>query len=150
MDEHSARGATLAEGLKDQMERMKRLKAAPDWIDYSKLHPIKIGILGVGWWGTVGHLQPLSEDPKAEVVAVWSRTEEKARGRAEQYNVPRYYTDYRALIDTCELDGVIVASTPSPEMPWSRTPSSAASTTPGSGLSTRPLPPWIRNTSSTR
>jgi isocitrate dehydrogenase (NAD+) len=38
--------AHFGELLRVQMERMKRLKAAPDWIDYSKLHPIKIGILG--------------------------------------------------------------------------------------------------------
>jgi predicted dehydrogenase len=72
----------------------------------------KIGIIGVGWWGTVGHLEPLSDDPKTDLVAVWSRTECKAQERAERYGVPHYYTDYRALIDGCELDGVIVASTP--------------------------------------
>jgi predicted dehydrogenase len=72
----------------------------------------RIGIIGVGWWGTVGHLEPLAGDPKTELVAVWSRTEEKARERAERYGVPRWYTDYRALIDRCNLDGVIVASTP--------------------------------------
>jgi len=32
--------------LTDQMERMTRLKSAPDWIDYSTLDPLKIGILG--------------------------------------------------------------------------------------------------------
>ena len=72
----------------------------------------RIGIIGVGWWGTVGHLEPLADDPKTELVAVWSRTENKAQERAERYGVPRYYTDYRKLIDECELDGVIVASTP--------------------------------------
>ena len=32
--------------LKAQMERMTRIKAAPDWVDFSALSPIKIGILG--------------------------------------------------------------------------------------------------------
>jgi len=72
----------------------------------------RIGIIGVGWWGTVGHLEPLAADPKTELVAVWSRTEQKARERAERYGVPRSFTDYREMIDTCEMDGVIVASTP--------------------------------------
>jgi len=72
----------------------------------------RIGIIGVGWWGTVGHLEPLADDPKTELVAVWSRTESKAQERAARYGVPRYYADYRRLIDECELDGVIVASTP--------------------------------------
>ena len=73
---------------------------------------VRVGIIGVGWWGTVGHLEPLSKDPKAEIVAVWSRTPDKARQRAEQYGVPRYYTDHRRMIDECGLDAVIVASTP--------------------------------------
>jgi isocitrate dehydrogenase (NAD+) len=37
--------------LEDQMKRMERVKAMPDWIDYSKLKPVKIGILagdGIG------------------------------------------------------------------------------------------------------
>jgi len=37
--------------LEVQMERMARMKAAPDWVDYSQLSPIKIGILpgdGIG------------------------------------------------------------------------------------------------------
>jgi len=37
--------------LEDQMKRMERIKAMPDWIDYGKIKPIKIGILagdGIG------------------------------------------------------------------------------------------------------
>ncbi|MDI6844520.1 MAG: isocitrate/isopropylmalate family dehydrogenase [Candidatus Saccharicenans sp.] len=37
--------------LEGQMERVARIKAAPDWVDYSKISPIKIGILpgdGIG------------------------------------------------------------------------------------------------------
>jgi len=32
--------------LQVQMERMERIKAAPEWIDYGTLKPVKIGILG--------------------------------------------------------------------------------------------------------
>jgi predicted dehydrogenase len=72
----------------------------------------RIGIIGVGWWGTVGHLEPLLKDEKAEVVAIYSRTEAKVRERAEKYHIARYFTDYRQMIDTCELDGVVIATTP--------------------------------------
>ncbi len=37
--------------LEAQMKRMERVKAAPDWVDYSKVSPLKIGILagdGIG------------------------------------------------------------------------------------------------------
>jgi len=32
--------------LEAQMKRMEKVKAAPDWIDYSKIKPIKIGVIG--------------------------------------------------------------------------------------------------------
>ena len=73
---------------------------------------LRIGVIGVGWWGTVGHLDPLSVDPKADVVAVWSRTEDKAKMRAEQFAVPRWFTDYREMVSSCEMDAVVIASTP--------------------------------------
>lgn len=72
----------------------------------------KIGIIGVGWWGTVGHLEPLLRDDKAEVIAIYSRTEAKVRERAEKYGIARYFTDYREMIDTCDMDGVVIATTP--------------------------------------
>ena len=37
--------------LENQMKRMERMKSQPEWIDYSKIKPIKIGILagdGIG------------------------------------------------------------------------------------------------------
>ncbi len=41
----------FAKLLEEQMKRMERVKAMPDWIDYSKIQPIKVGILagdGIG------------------------------------------------------------------------------------------------------
>jgi isocitrate dehydrogenase (NAD+) len=38
--------AHFAKLLEVQMERMERVKAAPDWIDYSQVKPIIIGIIG--------------------------------------------------------------------------------------------------------
>jgi predicted dehydrogenase len=73
---------------------------------------VRMAVIGVGWWGTYGHLAPLSEDPLAEVVAVYSRTLAKARQQAEHYGVPRYYDDVDQLLDECELDAVVVATTP--------------------------------------
>ncbi|MCE5259785.1 MAG: Gfo/Idh/MocA family oxidoreductase [Chloroflexi bacterium] len=80
----------------------------------------RIGIIGVGWWGTVGHLEPLLKDEKAEVVAISSRTEAKVKQRAEKYGIKRYFTDYREMIDTCGLDGVVVATTPNMHYEQSR------------------------------
>ncbi|MFH1573670.1 MAG: isocitrate/isopropylmalate dehydrogenase family protein, partial [Acidobacteriota bacterium] len=32
--------------LEAQAKRMERIKSAPDWTDYSKLNPIRLGVLG--------------------------------------------------------------------------------------------------------
>ncbi len=72
----------------------------------------RIAVIGAGWWGTQGHIEPLTHEPQAELVAIYSRTEEKARQRAGQHGIGRYYTDYRRLIDECALDGVVIATTP--------------------------------------
>jgi isocitrate dehydrogenase (NAD+) len=32
--------------LENQMNRMERVKAAPDWIDYGKIKPLKVGLIG--------------------------------------------------------------------------------------------------------
>ncbi len=40
-------GAHFAQIVKEQLERVERLKAGEEWTDYSKLHPIKVGVC----WG---------------------------------------------------------------------------------------------------
>lgn len=71
-----------------------------------------MAVIGAGWWGTVGHLRPLAETPEVELVAVCSRTEAKARRRAEELGIPGVYSDYRRMIDECSLDAVSIATTP--------------------------------------
>ncbi len=36
----------FAKILEAQMKRMERIKSAPGWVDYSKVKPIRIGIIG--------------------------------------------------------------------------------------------------------
>ena len=47
------------------------------------------------------------------VVAVMSRTEERARSYAIQHNVPRWYTDAQELVDDPDVNAVYVATPPS-------------------------------------
>ena len=49
----------------------------------------------------------------SSVVAVMSRSEEKARSYAQRHNVPRWYTDAQKLIDDPEVNAVYVATPPS-------------------------------------
>jgi len=58
------------------------------------------------------HLMAWSCIAEAEIVAVSSRTREKAEQRAAEFNVPAVHTDYRAMLDAESLDFVDIATPP--------------------------------------
>ena len=47
------------------------------------------------------------------VVAVMSRSEEKARSYAQRHGIKRWYTDPQALLDDPEVNAVYIATPPS-------------------------------------
>lgn len=49
----------------------------------------------------------------SKVVAVMSRTEEKAKSYAQRHNIARWYTDAQELIDDPEVNAVYIATPPS-------------------------------------
>lgn len=70
---------------------------------------MKVGIIGAGW---IAHkmaqaLAPLSE---AQVWAIASRSAEKAKEFAQQYNLPRAYSSYEELVSDPEVDLVYIAT----------------------------------------
>ncbi|MCQ2227323.1 MAG: Gfo/Idh/MocA family oxidoreductase [Bacteroidales bacterium] len=70
---------------------------------------MKVGIIGAGW---IAHkmaqaLAPLSE---AKVWAIASRSEEKAKEFAQQYNLPKAYSSYEELVSDPEVDLVYIAT----------------------------------------
>jgi predicted dehydrogenase len=70
----------------------------------------RIGVIGAGWWAAVNHLPLLKANPDCEVVAV------NRLGRAEldalqrKFEIPHAFEDWRQMLETVALDGVIVAS----------------------------------------
>ena len=54
-----------------------------------------------------------SEVPGSSVVAVMSRSEEKARHYAERHAIPKWYTDPQELIDDSEVNAIYIATPPS-------------------------------------
>lgn len=55
----------------------------------------------------------------SSVVAVMSRTAEKARSYAERHGVPRWYTDAQTLIDDSEVNAIYIATPPSSHATYS-------------------------------
>ncbi len=70
----------------------------------------RIGIIGAGWWATYAHLPALTGYPHAQIVAIADPDEARLDAAANAFDVARRHGDYRDMLDTEALDGVIVAT----------------------------------------
>ncbi|MGB9681812.1 MAG: Gfo/Idh/MocA family protein [bacterium] len=68
---------------------------------------MKVGVIGTGSIGKI-HLQAYQSVSNAEVVAVTDMVEERARQVSEAFGIPRYYTDYREMLEKEKLDAVSI------------------------------------------
>jgi predicted dehydrogenase len=70
----------------------------------------RIAVVGTGWWATTAHVPSLAGYDAAELVAVCDARAARARAVAEEFGVPRAYSDLDALLAEEPLDGVIIAT----------------------------------------
>lgn len=70
----------------------------------------RIGVIGTGWWATYAHLPTLMNNPRAEVVGIADSSAERLAQAGEHFGIANQFTDYHALLDRDDLDGVIVAT----------------------------------------
>ncbi|MCS6860257.1 MAG: Gfo/Idh/MocA family oxidoreductase [Abditibacteriales bacterium] len=73
-------------------------------------HQLKVGIIGVGHIGR-SHLKSFAACEQAEVVAIADVNEAALRAVAEEYHVPRAFTDYRDLLQL-DVDAVSICTPP--------------------------------------
>src|SRR5512139_2527026 len=70
---------------------------------------IRVGIVGPGRIANMVHAPSLTLCPEiCDLVAVASRTEEKARAFAAQWGIPRVYSDWRTLLADADIDAVVI------------------------------------------
>lgn len=69
---------------------------------------IRVGLVGVGNWARYGHIPALKLLPEYEIVAVSSRSLEKARDIAKTFNIPHAYGEAQQLVEDAEVDLVVV------------------------------------------
>ena len=70
---------------------------------------IRVGIIGAGRIAGFVHLPSLGLCPDlCDVIAVASRTKEKAKAFAEQWGIPRVYPDWTTLLADPEVDAVVI------------------------------------------
>jgi|YNPMSStandDraft_1061717.scaffolds.fasta_scaffold00078_25 predicted dehydrogenase len=70
---------------------------------------IKVGVIGAGSIGKV-HLQAYQAVPDVKVVAVTDIVEERAKQAVESFGIPRYYTDYKEMLEKEDLDAVSICT----------------------------------------
>lgn len=83
------------------------------------METIKVGIIGAGW---IAHkmaeaLAPLAD---AEVLAIASRSEKKAKDFADEYGIKRYYGSYEQVVEDPDVDLIYVATPHSHHYPHTR------------------------------
>lgn len=77
------------------------------------IRKIRWGFIGCGEVTEKKSGPAFSEIEGSEVVAVMSRSAEKARSYAERHAVPRWYTDPQSLVDDADVNAVYIATPPS-------------------------------------
>jgi predicted dehydrogenase len=70
-----------------------------------------VGIVGTSWWSDAMYFPALASHPIGRFTAVCGRDKERTRAAAARWNVAHAFTDWKAMLDSNEIDAVIVAST---------------------------------------
>ena len=73
--------------------------------------PVRIAVIGTGWWATATHIPALLEDPGVELVALCDVSAERVQAAAAAFGIERTYTDHRALLAETRPEAVVVATT---------------------------------------
>lgn len=73
--------------------------------------PVRVAVIGTGWWATATHIPALQDDPNADLIALCDANQERVQAAGAAYGVERVYTDHRVLLEKERPDAVVVATT---------------------------------------
>ncbi|OYT67772.1 MAG: hypothetical protein B6U65_02185 [Candidatus Wolframiiraptor sp. EX4484-121] len=73
------------------------------------MRKVRFAVIGLGWFGEK-HAHVLSKLPHAELFAVCSRTESRAREIARRYGAKKWYTSWEKTASDPEIDAVSVVT----------------------------------------
>ena len=71
---------------------------------------IRVGVIGTSWWSDILILPSLSNHPQANIVAICGRNVTRTQEVATKHDIPKIFTNYQEMIETGELQAVVVAS----------------------------------------
>ena len=72
--------------------------------------PVRVGLIGTSWWADAMYMPPLAAHEAAAVVAVCGRNPATTIAFADRWGIPERFDDPMAMLDSVELDALIVAS----------------------------------------
>jgi predicted dehydrogenase len=72
--------------------------------------PLRIGIIGIGFWSMLVHVHAIKKSGRAELVSISRRTPDRLELARESLDISNAYTDWRELINNNELDAVVVST----------------------------------------
>lgn len=73
---------------------------------------IRIGIIGAGANTRLRHIPGFRALPNVEIVGVVNRTSQSTSRVAQEFAIPRQFSDWRQLIDSPEIDAVLIGAWP--------------------------------------
>lgn len=72
---------------------------------------LRVGIIGPGQIAQTVHIPGyLKRSEDVQIVAVSGRTKEKTQKVAQQFQIPRVFTDYNQMLTSCNLDAVSICT----------------------------------------
>jgi predicted dehydrogenase len=74
------------------------------------MQPVRIGVIGAGWWAALNHIPLLKANPRCSLVAVSRPGAAELDQLQRTFDIPFVFEDYSEMLDAIPLDGVIIAS----------------------------------------
>lgn len=71
---------------------------------------VRVGLVGTSWWAEAMYLPALADHPIGRITALCGRDAARTQGVAASWSIPHHFTDWSAMLDSGEIDAVIVAS----------------------------------------
>ncbi len=74
------------------------------------INSVSVGVVGTSWWADAMHLPALDSHANARTLAICGRNRENAQKMAVRWDIPQVYTDYADMIDSVELDAIVIST----------------------------------------
>ena len=71
---------------------------------------VRMGVVGCGSIAEIAHLPSITQRKEARLVAVCDLDDNQAKAAAAKWGAERHFTDYRAMFEHANLDGVVIAT----------------------------------------